>query len=201
MIKKLIPVAVATLAIYAVVLPNATASGSTGGSAANVRDATAAFNDPSAALAAGYELLTDAADIACIDQPGAGAMGIHYVKGSLVQAGTVDAARPQALVYQRTADGRLQLGAVEYVVLQAGWDTAHAAPPALFGENFMLTSAENRYGLPAFYSLHAWVWKDNPLGTFSMWNPSVSCSPNDGAPAFVPVMPPVQPPLLPGHPY
>lgn len=40
----------------------------------------------------------------------------------------------------------------------------------------MLTSAENRYGLPAFYSLHAWVWKANPSGDFAMWNPEVSCS-------------------------
>jgi hypothetical protein len=44
----------------------------------------------------------------------------------------------------------------------------------------MLTSAENRYGLPSFYALHAWVWKDNPTGMFSMWNPGVSCFPGDG---------------------
>ena len=181
MIKKLLPVAVASLAIFAVLLPNAANAGSTGETATNVRDSTAGFHDPSAALAAGYELLTDAADIACIDQPGAGAMGIHYVNGSLVQSGTVDAARPQALVYERTADGRLQLSAVEYVVLQAGWDGAHAAPPSLFGQKFMLTSEDNRYGLPAFYSLHAWIWKDNPTGMFSMWNPSANCSPNEGA--------------------
>ena len=34
----------------------------------------------------------------------------------------------------------------------------------------------NRFGLPAFYSLHAWIWKHNPSGTFSMWNPNVSCA-------------------------
>src|SRR2546422_130316 len=108
-------------------------------------------------------------------------MGIHYVKGSLVQAGSIDAARPQALVYERPADGRLQLGAVEYVVLQAGWDAAHGAPPSLFGESFALTPAENRYGLPSFYWLHAWVWNDNPAGMFSMWNPNVICAPDHGA--------------------
>jgi hypothetical protein len=26
--------------------------------------------------------------------------------------------------------------------------------------------AGNRYGLPAFYELHAWLWKDNPIGLF-----------------------------------
>jgi hypothetical protein len=179
MIKKLVPVAVATFAICAVLLPNAVAAGTTGESVTNVRDATVAFNAPAAALAAGYDLLTDAADLACIDQPGAGTMGIHYVKGSLVQAGTIDAARPQALVFERTQEGELQLAAVEYVVMQAGWDSAHAAPPSLFGEQFMLTPADNRYGLPAFYSLHAWIWKDNPTGMFSMWNPGVSCIPNN----------------------
>jgi len=43
MIKKLIPVAIATLAICAVVLPNAAAAPSTGENAANIRDATPAF--------------------------------------------------------------------------------------------------------------------------------------------------------------
>jgi hypothetical protein len=54
---------------------------------------------------------------------------------------------------------------VEYVALQADWDAAHASPTSLFGETFMLTPADNRYGLPAFYSLHAWIWKDNSTGT------------------------------------
>jgi hypothetical protein len=34
-----------------------------------------------------------------------------------------------------------------------------------------VTTAPNRYGLPAFYSLHAWVWKPNPAGQYAMWNP------------------------------
>jgi hypothetical protein len=178
MTSKLLSAAVAALSITAVLLPNALAAGPTGETVANARDATAGFTDPAVALAAGYDLLTDAADLACIDQPGAGAMGIHYVKGALVQAGTIDAARPQALVYERTPEGHLQLAAVEYVVLQAGWDAAHPAPPSLFGQSFMLTPADNRYGLPAFYSLHAWIWKDNPSGLFSMWNPAVSCTPS-----------------------
>ena len=58
---------------------------------------------------------------------GAGSMGVHYVKGALVR-GTIDAARPQAVVYEVQADGRLQLVALEYVVLQAAWDAAHGAP-------------------------------------------------------------------------
>ena len=49
----------------------------------------------------------------------------------------------------------------------------------LFGHEFNFTDAPNRYGLPPFYSLHAWVWKDNPAGTFEMWNPSVHCGPGE----------------------
>ena len=169
------PLLATTLALSAVLVPYAAAAGIAGESVANVRDATAGFSEPAAALAAGYDLLTDASDIACIDQPGTGAMGIHYVKGALVKSATIDAARPQALVYERTADGRLELAAVEYVVLQADWDAAHPSALTLFGQTFMLTGADNRYGLPAFYSLHAWVWKDNPSGMFSMWNPGASC--------------------------
>src|SRR2546430_16196793 len=47
----------------------------------------------------------------CIEQPGTGAMGVHFVKGSLIQAGTVDAARPQALVYDPQPNGQLRLAA------------------------------------------------------------------------------------------
>jgi hypothetical protein len=174
-VRTLIPFGVALLAVLAAALPTFAASSDT---LANVRDATAVYSDPAAALAGGYELLTDASGIACIDQPDAGTMGVHFVKGSLVQGGAVDAARPQALVYERQDSGQLRLVAVEYVVLQGAWDSAHNAPPTLFGQKFMTTDAGNRYGLPSFYSLHAWVWKDNPTGTFSMWNPSVSCSPS-----------------------
>jgi hypothetical protein len=39
----------------------------------------------------------------------------------------------------------------------------------------MLIPEGNRYGLPAFHALHAWIWKFNPSGTFAMWNPRVSC--------------------------
>jgi hypothetical protein len=141
----------------------------------NARDASAAYTQQSAALASGYELLTDAAGIACISEPGMGAMGVHYVKGALVGDGAIDPARPEALVYEVTDDSQLRLAALEYVVLQAAWDGAHSAPPELFGQKFSLTAAGNRYGLPAFYSLHAWLWKNNPSGMFAPMNPNVHC--------------------------
>lgn len=141
-----------------------------------VRTATADFDDLAAAETAGYALLKDKDGIACIANPDGGAMGVHYANGALVEAGKIDAAKPQVLVYEPTTTGSLQLAAVEYVVLQEMWDAEHSAPPELFEQEFMLTPAGNRYGLPAFYSLHAWAWKANPSGEFAMWNPDVHCA-------------------------
>ena len=172
---RFIPVTVGLASLALTMLANSVLAAEAGDTLANARDASAVFQDPTAALAGGYDLLTDAADLACIDMPGQGGMGVHYVKGSLVQSGTIDAARPQALVYEVQNDGRLRLVALEYVVLQSVWDAAHSTAPELFGQKFMLTPDGNRYGLPAFYSLHAWIWKNNPSGTFSPWNPTVRC--------------------------
>jgi hypothetical protein len=176
---------VATLAAVMVMLLTMTASaaahdhsgstGQTNGQLNAVRLATLQYHFLPIAKASGYALLTDAAGIACIDNPGVGAMGVHYANGTLVASGEVDALKPQALVYAPTTSGRLRLAAVEYVVFQADWDATHSAPPILFGEEFMLTPDGNRYGLPAFYSLHAWIWEPNPNGMFSMWNPRVYC--------------------------
>jgi hypothetical protein len=168
--------ATSTITAVVALLLTALPSLASGDTLANVRNATAIYNDPAAALAGGYELLTDASGLACIDQAGSGAMGVHFVKGALVQSGTLDAARPQALVYEVQPNGQLSLGAVEYVVFQAAWDAAHNAPPTLFGQEFMLNPADNRFGLPAFYSLHAWIGKPNPKGTFEPWNPQVGCA-------------------------
>ena len=102
-------------------------------------------------------------------------MGIHYASGTLVNSGQVDPLKPQALVYAPEQDGQLHLVAVEYVTFQQQWDATHSAPPELFGQPFMVNPAGNRFGLPPFYSLHAWIWTNNPTGMFSMWNPAVSC--------------------------
>ena len=139
------------------------------------RAQTAAFHNLDAAIADGYGPLTDAAGIACIDLPGTGGMGIHYVKGALVMDPAVSAATPEALVYEPEPNGRLRLVAAEYVTFQAAWDAVHDSPPSLFGEEFELIEAGNRYGLPAFYELHAWLWKHNPRGMFDDWNPRVDC--------------------------
>jgi hypothetical protein len=141
------------------------------------RMATRHFQHPPAAKGAGYALLRDAKGIACIAMKGMGGMGVHYAKGSLIDA-KVRARHPEALVYRFTTNGHLRLAALEYVVIKKVWRQAHgqnAPRPELFGRKFNFTPAGNRFGLPAFYSLHAWLWYRNPAGRFAMFNPRVHC--------------------------
>jgi hypothetical protein len=145
---------------------------------ARVRADTAAYHDVQAAIAAGYGPFADSAGILCIDHPPDGAMGIHYVNGALVGDDRVDAGMPEALIYEPQADGTLRLVGMEYIVFQDAWhaDPARTGPPTLFGQTFHAGGADNRYGIPAYYALHLWLWRHNPSGQFEDWNPKVSCS-------------------------
>jgi len=151
------------------------ASGAPADDLARARAATAAYHSVATAEAGGYQLFTDAQGIACIEMPGVGAMGIHYANLAEVQDPTIDAVRPELVVYEPGTHGQMHLVALEYVVFKDAWDATHSTRPSLFGQRFDLTRSPNRYDLPPFYALHAWVWKHNPDGMFAMWNPKVSC--------------------------
>lgn len=168
-------IAAGTLTL-AVLAPAASAAAGSDG-LSEARAATARYHRVDVARDAHYGLLTDAAGIACIDNPGVGGMGIHYANGDLVGDPAVHAATPELLVYEPEVNGKLRLVALEYVVLQSAWQEAgNTAPPSLFGRTFELVESPNRYGLPPFYELHAWIWKHNPSGMFNDWNPRVSCA-------------------------
>jgi hypothetical protein len=148
------------------------------GELAAVRAATDKFHDLKVAGDAGYGPF-----YVCTDEnTGLGAMGQHYVKGDLVGDGAINPLTPEALVYEPMPDGHLRLVGVEYVVFKDAWDANHSNPPQLFGHMFFTIPAGNRYGLPDFYELHAWIWRPNPSGIFENWNPKVSCRGN-GDPA------------------
>lgn len=164
-------VGVAAIAIVLLATPSPANAGAADLSTA--RAATARFHQIETATSAGYGEFRDAAGIACIDNP-AGVMGVHFVNGALVGDGVITAATPEALVYQPLANGKMRLVAVEYIVFYSMW--AGASKPSLFGQEFTLIGSTNRYGIPAFYELHAWIWQNNPSGTFKDWNPSRSCA-------------------------
>jgi hypothetical protein len=139
------------------------------------KSATGRFHNLAAADQAGYALFPDASGIKCIDNQPVGGMGVHYVNGALVGDTVLDPEQPEALVYAPNAAKKLQLVALEYIVFQKAWDAEHSSPPSLFGQTFNLSPDGNRFGIPAFYSLHAWVWDPNPSGLLQPWNPTVHC--------------------------
>src|SRR5436305_8361813 len=137
-----------------------------------VREATERFKDVSVARSEGYAL-----QFGCVSGPDSGAMGLHYVNGTLVGSGVIDATRPQIVIYEPTANGGLKLIGADYLVLADMWSAQHPdGPPQLMGQLFHLFESPNRFGLPAFYTLHVWAWKDNPNGAFVNWHPDVSCA-------------------------
>ena len=99
-------------------------------------------------------------------------MGIHYVNGGLVGDDVLDARTPEALVYEPHGK-KLRLVALEYIVFADTWKSV--APPAMFARTFDYVGSPNRYGMPPFWALHAWVHKKNPNGTVMAWNPRVDC--------------------------
>jgi hypothetical protein len=135
-----------------------------------VRDATARFHDVAVAEHEGYFL-----HFGCVSGSEYGAMGMHFVNMSLVDDGKLDATRPEIVIYEPQPDGSLQLIGADYLVLAEAWNAKNASPPELMGQLFHLFEAPNRFGLPAFYTLHVWAWKHSPTGPFVNWHANVSC--------------------------
>jgi len=135
-----------------------------------VRDSTERFQDVAVAEAEGYALT-----FGCVSGPDAGAMGLHYINGALVSSGVIDATRPQIIIYEPMPDGSRRLIGADFLVFADAWNATHSGPPELMGQLFHLFESPNRFGLPAFYTLHVWAWKDSSKGAFVNWHPDVSC--------------------------
>ena len=148
--------------------------------AAKAQSATARYHDLQNALDDGYVELPAVQDTATVKatngcasaKSGAGAMGVHFILGRLLD-GTIDAQTPEVLVYEPTANGRMKLVALEYVA---------TTPQSLFGQTFAKTDLAPFVGgdenTHFAWTLHAWIWKPNPAGTYKDWNPRVSCRGN-----------------------
>jgi hypothetical protein len=173
------------IALLPLLVPSAAMSGDNGKHSKHarsplvelIREATARYRDVNVAIAEGYIQGTP-----CVSSAMGGAMGIHYVKPELLFNGDgslsaeLNAATPEALMYEPQKNGTLRLVGVEFIA-------AAQEGLALEGHLLNLVGAPNRYGLPAFSELHVWVWRDNPHGTFADHNAHVSCDaqPLDGA--------------------
>lgn len=135
-----------------------------------VRASTERFRDVAVAEAEGYTL-----QFGCVTGGESGAMGMHYVNGALVGDGELDPTRPEIVIYEPTPDGRLKLIGADYLVIAEAWHAKHTETPQIMGQLMHLFESPNRFGLPPFYTLHVWAWKENPTGMFVNWHNNVSC--------------------------
>jgi hypothetical protein len=137
---------------------------------AAVRAATARFHDVAVAEAEGYAPM-----FGCVSGPDWGAMGLHYVNLTLVADGVLDPSRPEIVIYEPLPNGRLRLVGADFLVFAEDWHATTTGTPQIGGQLLHLFESPNRYGLPDFYTLHVWAWKENAAGTFSNWHADVSC--------------------------
>ena len=94
-----------------------------------------------------------------------GGMGYHYGKTAYID-GNARLSEPEILMYEPQKDGSLQFVGIEYVVPLS----ASATPPTLFGLQYHRNEAFQ------LWVLHVWLYRDNPGGMFSDWNPTVTCA-------------------------
>jgi hypothetical protein len=162
-----------------------------------VRRTTERFRDVNVALAEGY--IRDPSGM-CVTaemegrQASDGAMGVHYFRPDLLGiagppgprvggTGTyTDFTAPAVLIYEPQPGGALELVAVENLVFIDAWERAgNTSPPSFHGrpydrmEDDPLTEVDEAHGFEPHYDLHVWLYRDNPEGVFTPFNPAVTC--------------------------
>lgn len=126
-----------------------------------VRQATNKYHSTQQAIMAGYE-----PDDHCVSVPGLGGMGYHWVNFSLVDP-VFDPLKPEAVLYATGPGGNLRIVALEYIVINTGQPA-----PTFDGQAFDVNGAP----LPIpHWTLHVWLYENNPSGMFTPFNPNVSC--------------------------
>ena len=162
-----------------------------------VRSLTLRYQAVDSALADGYvrDPGNTCEDATMVGRPAeAGAMGIHFFRPDLLGItgppnprvdgnGThTDFRKPAVLIYEPQADGALRLAAVENLVFIKAWEAAgHTAPPSFLGNKFNrmvddpATSVDEAHHFEPHYDLHVWLYKENPAGMFTQFNPVATC--------------------------
>lgn len=92
-------------------------------------------------------------------------MGRHFLRDSLVDA-RFDAEHPELLVYSSDTNGHMNLVSVEYAIPLS----LSATAPEGFAGDADEWFADQHFQL---WTLHAWVWRENPLGMFNPTNSRV----------------------------
>jgi len=128
---------------------------------AELRDATSKYADIGMALDEGYMSTYEYAT-----SP-EGGMGIHFLNPTITG---IDRLRPNVLLYDLDEHGMYSLIAVEWFVPSAGLSEA----PTLFGQTFDGPMPGHEAGQPEHYELHVWLYRDNPEGMYTGFNPDVT---------------------------
>ncbi|MFE2532926.1 hypothetical protein [Streptomyces sp. NPDC059371] len=132
--------------------------------------ASVKYLDEKVALADGYVPHQCSSDPA-----GHGSMGYHYFNES--RYGSLDPAKPAALLFEDGKNGKRRLAGVEWIVLDSDQNmkTSKDRPSMFGGQKFDGPMPGHYPGMPIHYDLHVWLWKQNPSGLFDRWNPRVKC--------------------------
>ena len=161
-----------------------------------VRAVAERYRDVKAAIAEGYTTDNKCVTAEMLGFPASlGAMGLHYVRRDVLglpdkPAGRVngtgthtDFRQPAMLVYEPQRDGSLELVAVENLVFASAWhNTAgNKEPPKFHDRTYPLlrddpaTKVDEAHGWEPHYEQHLWVFRDNPNGAYSPFNPNITC--------------------------
>lgn len=138
---------------------------------ARMRAGTARYRNIQHAINDGFVSLSP-----CVEAP-PGGMGYHYGHPGRLGTIEVDAARPEILLYAPGAGARMELVGVEFMVNAEAWYAAeNQGPPSVAGVEYDPPNPHHPDPMvAAAYTLHVWIWKDNPEGMFAPFNPNVSC--------------------------
>jgi hypothetical protein len=129
----------------------------------SVKQATSRFHSTTQAIQAGYQ-----PDDHCVSAPGLGGMGYHWVNPSLVD-GVFDPLKPEAILYATGPGGKMRIIGLEYIVL----NMRQARP--MFGSQPFDVGGAPPLGNTPHWTLHVWLYEDNPSGMFKPFNPNISC--------------------------
>ena len=103
-----------------------------------------------------------------------GGMGVHFINEQLVGQ-ALDPLKPQILLYEPDASGKLRLAGAEWFVPLA----IAKERPQLFHQDLQGPMEGHEPVMPAelaHYDLHVWLFKNNPEGMFAPTNPTVKCT-------------------------
>ena len=192
-----------SILLAAIAFGQAAASGPAGSAEpglAEIRAATERFRDVDVALAEGYVAAAECETATHMGRPAAlGAMGVHYFHPDLLRitsppgsrvdgTGThTDFLRPAILIYEPQADGSMQLVAVENLVFEAAWRASGGdVPPTFHGRPYdhmvddPATAADEVHHFAPHFDQHLWLYRRNPAGTYTPFNPRVNCAHHRG---------------------